>query len=120
MTQLSPSNLDKAFALLVDHAIIGARCPVTSGPSAHPLLISAHFSGLARQGRIRVEIGGHNWRRITILTGRHAGTSTAPNPNPKAGVSLTIDKRGRLTRSELFHAGRRPVAQPLMPAELSR
>jgi hypothetical protein len=40
MTQLSPENLDRAFALLVECAVKGERCPVTSaGPDAHHLRV---------------------------------------------------------------------------------
>lgn len=94
MTPCSPENLDRAFEILVAAAITGSRCPVTSGPDVHPYLTSAHIVALAKRGHIRSEVSGHNWRQITILTGRHAGKKTAPNPNENAVVYKTMDAKG--------------------------
>ena len=80
MTQLSPANLDKAFALLVDCAVKGERCPITAGPKAHPFLVPDQIAALKREGRIKATISGKNWRVVTILTGEHAGRATAADP----------------------------------------
>lgn len=81
MTQLSPTNLDRAFSLLVEAAVKGERCPIThSGADQHPWLRSAHVCRLVREKRIAVSIGHKNWRRVKILEGEHAGKMTAANP----------------------------------------
>jgi hypothetical protein len=80
MTQLSAANLDKAFALLVECAVKGERCPITSGPDAHPWLRSQQVCRLASEKRIAVSIGHKNWRRVKILVGEHAGKMTSANP----------------------------------------
>lgn len=81
MTQLSPANLDKAFALLVECAVKGERCPIThSCAGQHSWLRSAHVGRLVREKRIAVSIGHKNWRRVKILEGEHAGKMTSANP----------------------------------------
>jgi hypothetical protein len=117
MTQLSPENLDRAFALLVECAVKGERCPITSGPNEHPFLRAAHISALAHDGRVKVEISGRNWRRVTITTGKHAGESTAANPNDFATTYLIIDKNGTLKIGARIAT--KPSA-PLTREELSR
>jgi hypothetical protein len=119
MTALSPANLDRAFALLVECAVKGERCPITSGPDQHPLLIHEQVSMLARAGRIRVETSGRNFRQITILTGPHAGKKTAPNPNANARIFRTMDGSGVVSNTAA--GGYQPSApRPLTREELSR
>ncbi|MDB5603537.1 MAG: hypothetical protein JWP25_437, partial [Bradyrhizobium sp.] len=77
MSQLSPQNLDRAFALLVEAAVKGERCPITSGPDKHPFLRSQQILRLASEKRISIKVGRKNFRQITILTGEHAGKKTA-------------------------------------------
>jgi hypothetical protein len=125
MTHLNPANLDRAFAILVEAAIAGARCPATAGPNKLPFLRSAHVSALAHAGRIRVQTSGHNWRQITILKGPHAGTKTAANPDPHATIYITMDRRGTRRAGKLLDngAGRRmrpSLPRPLSAAELRR
>lgn len=106
MTQLSPANLDKAFALLVDCAVKGERCPITAGPKAHPFLVPDQITALKRGGRIKVTISGQNWRTVTILTGEHAGKTTAADP---------LEGKNKPARATAPSAPRF-----LTPAELSR
>lgn len=119
MTQISPENLDKAFDLLVEHAVIGARCPRTSGPDAHRLIVTAHISKLAREGRIFVEISGQNFRQITILTGPHKGAKTAPNPDSGTHVWQTVGKEGAKVNGKLVDHGARYRTQPSAPRIMS-
>jgi hypothetical protein len=120
LTQTSPESLDKAFALLVDHAVKGLRCPVTSGPEQHSFLVSAHISKLARDGRVFVEISTPNYRRITILAGEHKGKSTAANPNPTARVYQTVGKEGARINGKLVDHGADSRPQPSAPRFLTR
>jgi hypothetical protein len=103
MTLLSPANLDKAFALLVEAAAKGERCPKSSGPDRHPGLHRDHIVTLKRDGHINVSITGNNWRVVTILTGEHAGKSTAAAPRASRPVRPAhIPSAPRfLTREEL-------------------
>lgn len=104
MTQLSRANLDKAFALLVECAVKGERCPITAGPKAHPFLRPDQITALKREGRIKITIGGPNWRVVTILTGKHAGKSTAAAPSRvKAPLRTRTPSAPRpLAAAELF------------------
>ncbi|MCC8949302.1 hypothetical protein H8A97_30425 [Bradyrhizobium sp. Arg62] len=78
----------EAFAMLEQAAAGGLRCPVSRTGG----LTSQLTSGLARAGKIRIDVYPHNWRVVTILTGQHAGKTTAPPPNSKWRPYLTIQK----------------------------
>lgn len=76
-----------AFGEIEAAAIVGARCPVRG---------TGHVTGstareLARQGRIRIDVYGQNWRVVTILVGPHRGKHTALPPNGGA-PHLTIHR----------------------------
>ena len=87
----SAKRIEETFALIEAAAIAGARCP--QGYPYGPLDNDA-MQWLYRSGRIRGEIMAHNFRRVTILTGPHAGKRTADPP--KAGrVWRTIDQDGQ-------------------------
>jgi hypothetical protein len=118
MTQLSPENLDRAFALLVECAVKGERCPTSAGPDAHHLLSGGEISALARAGRIRSEVSGRNFRQVTVLTGPHAGKKTAPNPNKNARVYIVMDGAG--TKRDVSSDHRPSAPRSLTAAELRR
>lgn len=120
MTQLSRENLDKAFALLVEAAVKGERCPVSTGPGQHSILRSEIVSALAHAGRVSVEISRGNFRRVTILAGEHKGRSTAANPDPNARVYQTIDSSGRRINGRLTNTGAAKRPQPSAPRLLTR
>jgi len=96
---------DEVFAALERAAILGERCPMSTfdrmpHQSARTpptvLLSSTAISALARQGKIRIDISGRNWRTVTILVGPHAGKKTAGDPNghkiwQTIGVERTLD-----------------------------
>ena len=73
-------ELNRAFALIEQAAIKGARCPQNTGAGVNGEVRSDAVVALCREGRILVEVSGRNWRQATILTGPHAGKKTAPNP----------------------------------------
>lgn len=52
------------------------RCPIGSSVFRSDLVHE-----LVRSGDLKVEVYHHNYRRITILTGPHAGKSTADDPH---------------------------------------
>lgn len=81
--------LEACFAALERAAIAGERCPM-NGQSC---IDSDYTTGLARAGRIKVEISGRNFRRVTILVGVHAGKQTAPDPTGMR-VWKVVDRRG--------------------------
>lgn len=119
LTQLSPKNLDKAFAILEACAVAGERCPITAGPTAHRFLVSGHTSALAKSGRIFIEISGQNFRRITILTGTNKGRSTASNPDTGAHVWQTVGMEGTKINGRLFDHGAHSRPKPSAPRLLS-
>ena len=94
MTTITQAALERAFKVLEAAAVAGERCPCTVGPNAMRAIGPGYVGALARAGRIRVEISSRNWRRVTLLTGPHAGKSTAPNPDPKARPYQIIDTGG--------------------------
>lgn len=63
------------FALVEAAAIKGERCPQN-----RELPKGGSLPALARMGRIRIEISGHNYRQAIILVGPHKGCRTSPNP----------------------------------------
>lgn len=85
---------ERAFGVLEQCAAKRERCPVTSGPCAHPWINSQHIRKLARQGRIFVEVSSRNWRVVTILKGQHKGKQTAPNPHRGQRVYKTMGVEG--------------------------
>lgn len=87
------SRHERAFEVLQQCAIDGIRCPPSQGPRAHPSLKSADISALAKAGRVRVEISGRNFRRVTILKGPNAGKATLEDPEC-GRVYLTLDAEG--------------------------
>lgn len=105
---------DDTFARIVAAAVAGERCPTTDQG-----LSSANVSALAHAGRIAVEVSTHNWRRVTILEGEHAGKSTAANPLKKFSTYLTLDKRGTLRNGKHVNYGGYRT-QPSKPRLLSR
>lgn len=112
-------SLDAAFAILERAAVARARCPISSGPDEGELK-SRHFSALAKEGRILVEISSKNWRRITILTGLHKGKSTAPNPEKGSRVYQIVDTRGSVVNGKITDHGVASRCQPSLPRFLTR
>lgn len=101
--------LDSAFALIEQAAIDGERCP-KSRP--HGPLGTNDSTALCRQGRIKIEVFGHNWRIATILVGPHAGKATQRPPNQwaheapyivvgKETTRIAAQKRTNLTNDHI-------------------
>lgn len=110
-------TLDETFRRLEAAAAAGDRCPTTDQG-----LRSAAVSHLAHDGKIMVEVSTHNWRRVTILTGPHAGKSTAPNPLKRFSTCLTIDRGGTRRNGKLFVSvtGRQPSKPQLLAAGVGK
>ena len=81
-------TLAEAFAALEQAAASGARCPITGTNG----LTSNLTGALARSGKIRIDVYPHNWRVVTIVSGPHAGKSTAPPKNKDWRPYLTIEQ----------------------------
>ncbi len=114
--QHSPETLDQTFAILEGYAIRGERCPENGTNGIEPGVIPA----LARAGRLRIEISGHNFRRVTLPTGAHAGAATASDPTG-AQPWKTIDHCGTFTRGKLVSADAASLRKaPSAPRPLSR
>jgi hypothetical protein len=107
---LTQSKLDAAFRVLVICAELGRRCP-TAGEGITPAIIAR----LAREGHIRSDVSGRNWRTVTILVGPHAGKTTMPDPL-KARVWLVTDEKGtRRIPGVTAAPARRDRPQPSLP-----
>ena len=87
-----PSECNALFFKLCEAAKTGDRAPVVKGNA---------YGTLARDGKILIEISGHNWRQVTILTGDQAGKKTKANPLPSR-IYMVVDCNGarRLTGQE--------------------
>lgn len=73
-----PVALARTLAAVTRAAVAGARCPENEKYSD---VTSDRLGVLARNGKIRIEISGRNYRQIFILAGPHKGARTAPNPH---------------------------------------
>jgi hypothetical protein len=91
-------TLEWTWRLVQECAAAGARCPTNDD------MPSGHLPKLARAGKLRIEVSGRNWRRVTILTGPQAGKSTAVNPRGDASVFVVIAQG-----TPLRHYDREPV-----------
>lgn len=112
---LTPEELDAAFAEIEAAAAAGTRCPMNYTGA---LAINS-VPALARAGRIRILITGHNWRQVDILTGPHAGKSTLPDPLKRKPWKV-IDAGGTRVNGKMvdYGAGQRP--KPSAPRTLTR
>lgn len=69
-------KIKRSFEIIEAAAVAGQRCPMN-----WDLPITGAPGVLAREGKIKIEISGHNYRQVTILVGPHAGKVTAPDPS---------------------------------------
>jgi hypothetical protein len=87
------------FQLLVDAAVEGKRCPVADAID-RAMSLAGHGYGatlvpaLADAGRIRIEVGGKNWRVVTICDGPHAGAATARPPGGRSFEPYVVIEPG--------------------------
>lgn len=121
-TKLTPALLrkrkERVFALIEAAALSGQRCPPTAGPDAHPDMRAGLLSELAREGRVRIEISGLNWRTVTITQGPHAGKHTRRDPSGRS-IYQVIDKNGRRVNGVLIEtiAEQAKRQQPWKPGD---
>jgi len=82
---ISEQVILRGFELIVSAANAGERAP-TNRHSANPTgkLRSGITQALIKNGMIRVEVYGKNWRVIEILKGPHAGKRTKMPPDPRS------------------------------------
>lgn len=91
-----PPDINTTLALIISAARSGLRCP---GQKVREMY-SPNVGRLAREGMIRNEIFGRNYRVITILKGEHAGAHTARHSDCKPPWMI-IDTRGNHTHGVL-------------------
>jgi len=90
------AEIDAAFISMERAAAKGVRCPVNKTFD----VTSYRTMALAKAGRIKIEVYAHNWRVVTILTGPHAGKTTAMPPYKHGRPYRTITKEGEMRVSE--------------------
>lgn len=100
-TRPHPSDIERVFTALVQCAITGERCTQNDGLGNRG---ADCIRALASSGRIRIEISGRNYRKVTILTGPHAGKSTAADPTGMR-VWRVLDKTGSRVNGEPYQHG---------------
>ena len=105
--------LQQCFEAIERAACEGARCPENGTLGVH----SVYTAELARAGRIRVEISGHNWRTVEILAGPHTGKRTAPNPTGSKPF-LIFDRNGKHRPGQAAPLDRGSRQQPSPPRPL--
>lgn len=113
--KLDAGRLDAALARLAQIAVANGRCPPNED-IGHGVI-----SALAAAGSIEVEIYGRNFRRVTLLTGPHAGATTAPPPGPWQPYAVT-DRSGTRRIPAIPPIRRMPPSAPraLTAHELDR
>ena len=109
--KLDAARLDAAFRALEQVAAGNRRCPANED-IGHGVI-----SALAAAGKIEVEIYGRNFRRVTLLTGTHAGAATKAPPSATWRPYAITDRNG--TRRTGFAAQNPPRAQPSAPRLLT-
>lgn len=90
-----PAVLNTCFVTLEKAACEGARCPKNGEQGVQSDITTA----LAKAGRIKIEVSGHNYRTITILDGPNAGKRTRPDPHQRPAY-LVVSKAGTLRNGE--------------------
>lgn len=108
MNTMTPEALELSFQRIVAAAIANERCPVSH---PHGPLASEAVTMLVEAGRIRSEVYSHNFRRVTILKGEHAGKSTASPPHNRPPYMINgrhVDRGRHSPRSP------RPIAAGIL------
>lgn len=97
---------DEAFALFVDAALKGERAPLNwpFGEIRYKPLLA-----LVREGRIRTEVYGRNWRVVQIMVGEHAGKRT--KEHPPGGEPFMVNGK-RVFRERAAKVAKTPSGRP--------
>lgn len=107
-------EVEAAYAIIERAAIAGARAPKNISLDIDDGEVKAYaVHELCRTGRIKVEIYGRNFRRMTILTGPHEGKQTAASPKIFARARMTIGLT--TTRAAKTPRGAQGRAKPSAP-----
>ena len=109
--KLDPARLDAAFRTLEQVATAKGRCP-SNEEIGHGII-----AALAAAGKIEVEIYGRNFRRVTLLSGPHAGAATKGPPGATWRPYAVTDRGG--TRRTGFGSQHTQRAQPSAPRPLT-
>jgi hypothetical protein len=77
----SRAAIEAGFALIERAALAGERCPTTlTTDNPTGTLLAGIAAILVKEGRIKIEIYGRNWRVVEILKGPNAGKRTKEAP----------------------------------------
>lgn len=109
--KLDPARLDAAFRTLEQLAAANGRCP-SNEEIGHGVI-----AALAAAGRIEVEIYGRNFRRVTLLSGSHAGAATKGPPGSTWRPYAVTDRGG--TRRTGFGPQQSQRVRPSAPRLLT-
>ena len=109
--QLDPARLEAALRTIEQVAAANGRCPAND-EIGHGII-----SALAAAGKIEVEIYGRNFRRVTLLTGVHAGAMTRGPPSARSRPYAITDRNG--TRRTGFGPQNTQRARPSAPRPLT-
>ena len=109
--KLDPARLEAALRTLEQVAAANGRCP------GNDEIGYGIISALAAAGKIEVEIYGRNFRRVTLLTGVHAGATTKGPPGARSRPYAVTDRNG--TRRTGFGPQNTRRARPSAPRPLT-
>ncbi len=109
--KLDPARLDAAFRALEAVAAACGRCPANE-EIGHGIV-----RALAAAGRIEVEIYARNFRRVRLLTGRHAGAATQGPPGGTWRPYAITDHNGTRCTVSAQCVRRMPSAPRLLTAQ---
>lgn len=111
-------RIEWAFVAILHAALAGERAPKNISLDIEDGVVDPlDVVSLCKTGRIKIEISGRNYRQITILSGPHAGKSTAPNPNGSR-VWKTVTRDGTQITRRVRVISTRVRRQPSPPALL--
>lgn len=111
----SDKSLELTLIRIADAALQGARCPTNDQLPAGAL------RALARRGDVLVEVYIHNFRRVTILSGAHAGQKTASPPlhgGRHPYPYLTVSAEGTRRNGRLLDSGAHSRQGPSKPRDI--
>lgn len=93
--------------MLEDYASRGERCP-TATMFAERVAgdVRRALHRLQYRGRIRVQVFGHNYRVVTILTGPLAGKQTKPAPRGWVEQTSSIERNEHIAQYVKSHGVR--------------
>ena len=109
--KLDPTRFDAALRTLEQLAAANGRCP------SNEEIGHGDHCGARGGGTVEVEIYGRNFRRVTLLSGPHAGAATKGPPSATSRPYAITDRDG--TRRTGFGPQHTQRARPSAPRLLT-